>query len=176
MNFDSNGNSAPGIHRIEYDELRTEFVANFPQSSTRSRNLDGLLSYLKIPFFADNKECFTRLWIDGSFTTSKETPNDIDGIIFVNPNVLGVEKTEELIKLFFSRIKAQGNIFYSDLYLVIDVDTLEKPDGTNQYYLEYYQQMDYQFKYWMGQFCFDRNRNPKGIFELDYKGGNFHGN
>ncbi|MHC5374530.1 DUF6932 family protein [Enterococcus sp. LJL120] len=176
MDFDKNGNAEPGIHQVEYRELETEFITNFPRSETRKRNLDGLLSFLRIPFFVNHKNVFTKIWIDGSFTTSKIDPNDIDGIIFVDPNELGIDKTTELINTFYRTIKNQGQLFYSDLYLTIDIDVLPKPDNTNRDYLEYYQQVDYQFKYWMGQFSFDRERKPKGLFELDYKGGDFHVN
>ena len=169
MDFDSYGNSAPGIHRIEYSELETEFVANFPESLTRRRNLEGLLNYLKMPFFVNHKQAFTRLWIDGSFTTSKQNPNDIDGIIFINPNELGLEETKVLIDQFYDTIKSHGSLFKSDLYMAIDIDVLVPPDSGDHFYQEYYQQIDFQFKYWMGQFCFDRNRKPKGVFELDYK-------
>lgn len=176
MQFDSNGNSTPGIHKIGYDILEEKFVADFSDSLTRKRNLDGLVSYLKSPFFYENKDIFTKIWIDGSFSTQKLNPNDIDGILFINPLVKGIEETVKIIESFYFNIKKQGSLFFADLYLCVDMDELPEPTGSDPYYNEYYGAMDYQFKYWMGQFCFDRKRQPKGILELDFEGGTFHGN
>lgn len=176
MQFDEFGNTSPGINKISIEDFEDHFVKGFQNSKTRHRNLEGLISYLSLPFFKTSSNMFTRIWLDGSFCTSKNDPNDIDGILFINPFISGssLQIANNFMNYFNNVVKNQGNAFFSDLYVVIDIDELPKPDGSDENYYAFYREMDYQFKYWMGQFCFDRSRNPKGIFELDYKGGEFH--
>lgn len=70
----------PGLHDFELNDISNHFLKNFPNSKTRRLLINGLnefvahLSSLGIPI---------ELWIDGSFTTNKENPNDIDLVIFL---------------------------------------------------------------------------------------------
>ena len=69
---------APGMHDFDLDEIGNQFLNGFPNSSTRKTLLDGLESFVEqlqkvgVPI---------ELWIDGSFTTEKENPNDIDMVL-----------------------------------------------------------------------------------------------
>lgn len=185
MEFDSNGNYQAGIHKISLDDLNENLIANFNSSETRTRNFDGFMNYLDHHFFTDYKFMFTKLWIDGSFTTNKNNPNDIDVILFINP-LLDYEKANFFMNIYYEYIKKSGieNKYFSDVYILLDVDSLPIPESvtaeslplpemTIEDYEKFYRNIDYQTKYWMGQFCFDRKRNPKGIFELSYVKGEF---
>jgi hypothetical protein len=81
--FDKDGNLPVGIHFSTWEE----FIKRFGDSSQRQYLLQGLkkaLSNLRIA------GC-PRIYIDGSFTTRKESPNDFDAcweVEGVNPNIL----------------------------------------------------------------------------------------
>jgi|HubBroStandDraft_5_1064220.scaffolds.fasta_scaffold411489_1 hypothetical protein len=69
--FESNGNLPPGIHSASWAEFGTRFAWN----EHRERLCDGLrraLSLLLVVGCAD-------VFIDGSYVTAKEVPNDYDG-------------------------------------------------------------------------------------------------
>lgn len=69
--FDKNGNLPPGVHWVEWEE----FEARFNYNPTRQRLIDGLKLAMR---HLSEAGCRT-IYIDGSFTTSKEKPGDFDG-------------------------------------------------------------------------------------------------
>src|SRR5262245_50415371 len=68
--FDSNGNLPPGIHVATWRECE----ARFSGSSQRKKLLDGLARALAVLRSAGCR----RVYVDGSFVTSKATPGDYD--------------------------------------------------------------------------------------------------
>lgn len=174
MVFNAYGNYQAGVHSSNIKEIKKLFVDNFCDSNSREKIYNGLLSFLNTDIFRNNQEMFTKMWIDGSFVTKKQNPNDIDIIMFINP-LKNMAKANALMNDYHQNLKPQGieKSYYSDIYIIVDIDSLPVPDGSNPHYLQYYQESDMQMKYWLGQFTFDRNRNPKGIFELTYEEGEF---
>ena len=77
--FDANGNLPPGVYRVSMQEIRARFAWN----ATRRRLLDGLTRAVASLAAAGVR----RVWIDGSFVTAKEEPNDIDGCWEPGPEV-----------------------------------------------------------------------------------------
>lgn len=69
--FDENGNLPPGIYEFEWQEFATLFGWN----GWRRELLSGMLDALR---HLDRIGC-RRVYIDGSFVTSKEVPGDYDG-------------------------------------------------------------------------------------------------
>ncbi len=69
--FDENGNLPRGIHEASW----REFVERFGNTEHRHRLLQGLKEALQALRVAGCK----RVYIDGSFVTAKEVPNDWDG-------------------------------------------------------------------------------------------------
>lgn len=178
MPFNERGNYPAGVHSIEIDEFRNLFVQGFPNSEKRVRNMQGLTDFLNCDYMEKYKPIFTKVWIDGSFCTNKEEPNDIDGVIFMDPH----PDTYHLVEEFqndFQKWHSLGKEYYCDLYPVNDVDLMDsyKPILLNIMNEVDFQNIkgkfDYQFKYWLGQFTFDRERHPKGIFEIVLQGGEF---
>ncbi|TXJ87481.1 hypothetical protein FSZ06_05675 [Enterococcus gallinarum] len=175
--FDANGNYIPGIHQVTMQEFEELFIKNMPQSSTRKRNLDGLRNFFDSDIMNHCQQAITKIWIDGSFCTNKENPNDIDGVIFLDPHPSKLEITNNFLSRFNEWHFLAHEKFYSDLYPIYDVGVIT-PNIDD--YLSIMpredvhgliQQFDHDMKYWMGQFSFDRNRNPKGIFEIITDGG-----
>lgn len=175
--FDDNGNYIPGIHRITIKEFEDIFIKNMPESLTRKRNLNGLRNFFGSNIMTHYKEAITKVWLDGSFCTSKENPNDIDGVIFLDSHPSKLEITNDFLLHFDQWHNLAHEKFYSDLYPIYDGEIItENMDDylsimTRDDVNSLIQKFDYDMKYWMGQFTFDRNRKPKGIFEIVTDGG-----
>lgn len=90
--FDSLGNLFP-YQRSEYkiNDCVNLFVNNFPASQTRQILFDNLLKY-RAAIFSELNQTFAQ-WLNGSFTTQKLNPNDIDLANLISYN-------DELLKAF----------------------------------------------------------------------------
>ena len=177
LSFDHIGNYTPGIHNIDLNSFQRIFISGIINSTTRQRNLDGLQAFLNCEYMDKYRDVITRVWLDGSFCTSKTNPNDIDGVIFLDPHPSKIEITQEFLQNFNTWHEDAHDRYYSDLYPIYDVDRMTK--DINDYLkvmpseevTSLQGKFDSDMKYWMGQFTFDRGRNPKGIFELMMNGG-----
>ncbi len=69
--FDENGNLPLGVHWAEWKEFEERFNYN----PTRGRLINGL----KLAMLHLSEAGCRTIYIDGSFTTSKEKPGDFDG-------------------------------------------------------------------------------------------------
>lgn len=149
------GNLDGGINKIEdLQNIKKLLVEDFPSSKTRKRNFDSFMEFLE----SLKSGVFTKAWIDGSFCSEKIDPNDIDCILFIDP-----ETTEDE---YINEIQANHDSYkdsYLDVFITVDKDKVEITQET----IEFYRNADYQEKYWMGQFGFDRNGRPKGIIEIN---------
>src|SRR5271154_347960 len=68
--FDENGNLPPGVHLATLDEIEERFVRN----KHRRALFDGLQSLVQE---LKQANC-ARIYVNGSFITNKERPNDYD--------------------------------------------------------------------------------------------------
>jgi len=150
--FLANGNLEPGIHTYTIDTFESQFVGGFPKSVSRSKIyqnfrtwIDMLISVLPPRY----------IWLDGSYLTKKENPNDIDLIVFYAPEDINDATTAGKIQHIVNEVSRTMNC---DAYLSFTFDhldpsliaTLPNDVQTNR-------------TYWMGQFGFDRQMNPKGM-------------
>ena len=135
----------PGIHEFELNDIKNHFLRNFPESKTRELLIDGLYAFTSsllsvgVPI---------ELWIDGSFTTQKLNPNDIDLVIFAPAKDLN--KLPEEKKQLFRAVVDRGGIRHN-----FGCDVLFCP-AENQN----------MRSYWRGWYGFDRNEQPKGIARI----------
>lgn len=134
-----------GFKDIPYIELNNHFVEPFENKSRREylMNRFGALidKFKEIGISAE-------IWIDGSFTTEKPEPGDIDIVIFVDErevNNLSQDKQKILSDL--------NNRAISKIRYQCDVFMFPKQDGNLR-------------SYWRGWFGFYREEQPKGIFRL----------
>jgi len=136
---------APGIHDFQLNEIPNRFVKIFPNSTRRQSLVDGfndfviMLSNVGIPF---------EVWIDGSFTTFKDDPNDIDLVIFASQSAVN-SLTEESRAFLHAIVQPNNRPLLKDKY---GCDVLFSI-GDNE---------DHR-SYWRGWYGFDRNENPKGL-------------
>lgn len=132
-----------GFHEIEQDNLEDIFVSPFNGSATRPELISRFKSYIR-----ELKEIGIKfeVWVDGSFSTEKTDPNDIDIAVFASSeelNQLPPEKQNKIGLLLGEHdiVKARYNC---DVYF----SPLEDKEMRS---------------YWRGWFGFSRNENPKGI-------------
>lgn len=135
-----------GFHEIELADLEKIFVNPF-HDETRRQELTAKLRL----FLEKLKEigAHFEVWLDGSFSTNKEKPGDVDIAVIFDP--------EEINKLEQHQIE-----FLDTKHEIIKI----------RYNLDvYYVPNDMHKKsYWRGLFGFARDEQPKGIPRL-YIGG-----
>ncbi len=138
--FDRRGNFPPGIHAATWPE----FVARFGGTVHRTKLLDGLWRAMASLRDAGCK----RLYIDGSFVTAKQVPNDFDGCWELEG--LDPEKLDETLLAFDHNRTAQKQKYFSELFVA---DWRAEPSGTC--FVEFFQR--------------DRDGNNKGIIAIDLR-------
>lgn len=88
-----------GVHSCGELVFEEHFVQGFPRSTTRKEICDGLFR-LRADSMAVGLSAIQ--WIDGSFVESKENPNDVDAVTFVDRERLNAAIPEA--KAFVSRV------------------------------------------------------------------------
>lgn len=149
--FGPEGYLPPGMHRWNVASIAFHFVEQVPESTTRPQIWAG---------FHELRECLTLLgltaeqWIDGSFTTTRADPNDIDVANFFDPDQIDAleEQQLKLLKAYVSG-HITRRMCRCDSYFAIKVPEehpLRDAFETAQ-------------AYWAETFGTDRNDSPKGI-------------
>lgn len=100
-----------------------------------------------------------RHWIDGSFVTAKQEPNDIDLVCFVKfEDVRFITDKLAQFDTNFSQHQCK-KVYNVDGYIVIEVP--EDDPRYKSYYLK-------RVAYWKKWFGYDREGRRKGVVELRY--------
>jgi hypothetical protein len=138
---DHNGNLPPGIHRAALEDLDT-----FAWNARRRDLLGGLRRALAALAAAGVR----RVWIDGSFVTSKPNPNDVDGCWEYGPWV-DVNKLDPV----FLRIRPPREDMRSKygVDFLISGTPLRDPEAHGRPVEEFFQ--------------VDEDGNPKGILLIE---------
>ncbi|WP_064197950.1 MULTISPECIES: DUF6932 family protein [Emticicia] len=153
INFDEKGFLKPyEIIHSDLQSLKAIFVDNIEISKTRKPLFDNYLEYLAI--IKDVIPNNFHQWIDGSFITQKQNPNDIDIVTFIN-----YQDFERNIKTFDSLRKWR----------------YDKTKGVDGYFVPIFPEnhrknaiFKMEQQEWKFQFGNDRNGNKKGIIELNF--------
>lgn len=112
--FDQRGNLQPYEKiRLNFDEFEVFFVDKFPNNDQRKQIFDNYLKFVN-DFSAKVSSSFIQ-WINGSFVTAKEHPNDIDFVTIINHEIF--ESKETLIHENFRLERAKKN-YGVDAYTV----------------------------------------------------------
>jgi hypothetical protein len=139
--FNSDGNLPPGVHWATWQE----FAARFGTTPHRQQLLKGLKSALD----SLSKAGCQTVYIDGSFVTKKENPNDFDAcwdLTGVDPSLL-----DPILLLLNNKRVAQKAKYKGELF-----PASWTADGVGNAYLDFFQ--------------IDRDGNPKGIVAIDLGG------
>jgi len=148
VTFDDKGNPAPyEVIKLTHTEFEQIFVDSFKDSSTRTKIFAGHQQYNKNLSNLIKSNYFQIA--DGSFTTNKKNPNDIDVVSFMS--YLAIDNHEESLKEF--QTKHDSKTKYSvDGYLVAVY-----PKDHFLFNMITKKYLDYWYK-WFGH---DRQDNPK---------------
>lgn len=136
---------APGVHDVEENDLDNHFLSTFPTTTTRIALILGLKQYLQ----ALRKVGLSfEVWIDGSFTTDKIDPSDVDLVVFgsmIEINSLPEARKQYLASLV-DRVNIKQALGCDVLFAVAEDQDLRS--------------------YWRGWYGYDRDEQPKGIARI----------
>ncbi|MGI2295671.1 DUF6932 family protein [Paenibacillus sp. GXUN7292] len=155
--FSPNGNLTPGIHTYKLDEFEQQFVYDFSTSTRRTviynnfrQWLDQLLQVLPPRY----------VWLDGSYLTQKIDPNDMDLVLFYYPEDIQDQQQAAILGDLINRVSRS---YDCDAYLCLSFEHWSSQQ------LQTFPQQNHTIMqtYWMGQFGFDRSREPKGMIQIE---------
>ena len=138
---------APGMHSITLSEMPELFVTPFKDPSRRAHLLSRFKAFLEsLKDFPVEME----IWIDGSFSTYKESPGDIDLLVVADVNgvnALSASQKQQLFDVFDSN---------ETLRVRYDCDVIFVTDLQEDHNL------------WKEIYGLDRNDRPKGIPKIKF--------
>lgn len=142
--FNENGVLPPGFYEYKLEEIEKIFVNEISESQTREKIFNGFKIWLRELL---NLVIPEEIWLDGSFTTNKINPNDIDIIVFNHYKDASKD---------FNILQKIGHENFCDTYYAIEPN---EEISQNQLLINYR-------NYWRGQFGFDRQDIPKGMIKI----------
>lgn len=173
------GNYTAGLHRTNLKEIEKNLVSMYPTSITRRRNYESFLEILRTDLFKSVKSIIHSIWLDGSFCSTKENPNDIDGIVLCE-----IDTVDDL-NLFLNLREAfhnsnEENLHqrlkrnYNDLYIAMELESAKKllyigRKTNNDVIICIANDAIENYHYWLGFFGKDRFNNKKAIYSIDFR-------
>lgn len=153
IEFDKNGNpSPPGIVKITVEDFKKIFVEGFSGSESRPTIFDSYTNYC-VDFKNQISEKFDQ-WLNGSYTTTKLNPNDIDLI-----NIVEVDESLNskggLLRDFLT-VGGSKDKYLVDGYFI---PVYDKNDPRREI-------TDHWLNHWADFFGHDRMRRPKALIEV----------
>lgn len=142
-----------GFHIMDCEKIKEICVSAFPESQRRGMLYNSFQNLLS-GFNRINSiiHCISEIWVDGSFTTEKPEPDDIDILVVLDPSLLNQFPEE-----YHGAISQLLDRKFVKLNYNIDVLLLYK--NTQNYGADR--------SYWRGWFGFDREESPKGLIRID---------
>jgi len=157
MTFNANGYLDPGLHNMSLAQIEVAFVTAFPHSSTRKTIIAGYRKHsAEIEAIASTFEQF----LNGSFVTNKNDPSDVDLVVFIEASVVDnlspsdKDKLKLLLAGPVTKASHKCDAYFCPVY----------PSGHPASAAARLKR-----KYWMGEFGFDRQDQPKGIVHIEVK-------
>lgn len=140
----------PGLHVVSRTQLRSRFVDPFPQSTSRVDLTTRLMAFFDL---IDSIGVAGEIWLDGSYTTSKLDPNDVDIVVFIVRTDIDKLADDQYNRLMQLKDRPLMSARYNcDVY----VDPLGDIDRT---------------QYWRSKFGTDsRTQVSKGIAVIKFDG------
>jgi hypothetical protein len=139
----------PGFHEMTLADLRLRCVDAFSISKRRD---PVMLSLEAMCLAISVVQLQAEVWIDGSFTTSKIEPDDVDVVVLYNDLFGGgTREQQEIIR----RIKDQ------DFQFPLKCDSYVSRQYAPDHLLHSFSLRNRD--YWIRQFGFSRGNNQKGI-------------
>ncbi|MDZ4171739.1 MAG: hypothetical protein U1C19_06190 [Methanobacteriaceae archaeon] len=152
--FDINGNLPPGCYKPDLKEFEEHFVNSFPHSSSRSDIYEGYIDFSIL--LCDEMPSAKKQIINGSFTTDKLDPNDIDMVIVFDSEALTSSEKNKCPHLMNNLTIIQG-------YNCHSFPLVKFPESKPELYEKYLEKK----AYWTDCWGSDRDDNPKGLIDLN---------
>lgn len=153
--FNDEGNLPPGIYKPNLLEFKKRFVLSCANSKTRCPLYSNYIDYCNeiIAFDIASKN-----WVDGSFTTKKEDPGDVDIVVHYDALKLNsIKERAAIATRLLDRINTK-TIFHCHTFLV-PVYPPHDPRHVQTYL---------QSKKWGKWFSQDKiTKREKGLIEFD---------
>ena len=159
--FDVNGNipvcNSSGIIESDIKEFHDYFVDAFQSSNTRLKIFKGYLNYCKA-LISFNVPIIQ--WFNGSFTSQKNDPNDIDFVTHFDGATLDSLDKHSKNKFYslgpFNEVQSlyMCHAFFVPLYYETNGELVDESKK--------------QIDFWKKHFGHDRGKNPKAIIELKF--------
>jgi len=141
----------PGIHDMDLQGAHELCCEQFASATTRRHIWSRFLVFLKL--LMETRGEF-EVWVDGSFTTQKPDPGDVDVVVFFDPVWLqGQPPPFTMAFERFAKAIKENQIRYST-----DARFCPSNDMNMR-------------SYWRGWYGFDREETPKGIIRLTISSG-----
>jgi hypothetical protein len=160
--FDENGNLPPvGLIRPTIQEFEERFVKEADDRKIRQELFNGYNEYCNnlISLNVSSVQ-----WVNGSFTTKKLNPNDIDVVIHFDGMKIRQNKTlHNHIEKLIDKNEMKLRYKCHPQFVLVYPKTL--PD-----FYSYYIQ---RYEYWLKWFSRDRSGNNKGLIEFNIQNTNF---
>lgn len=140
--FMENGNLPPGIHSTSWEEFKERYGVNYK----RKQQLSGLEKAI-----GEFKQAgCTKLYVDGSFVTTKRNPGDFDALYDLD------ELNEDNIDDRLLDLSRNGRELQKKYYEGEFFPASEKATPSGTIYLDFFQQDK-------------RTKEPKGIVKIDLR-------
>jgi hypothetical protein len=153
IEFDKYGNPMPPeLIDMTIEEFKTIFVDKFKNSQSRKKIFDKYNKYT-LDFQTEIVQEFIN-WINGSYTTTKENPNDIDIVslvVYSDELNLKMHLLKKFLTVGGSKIKYLVDGYFIPIY----------PENDPRYTIT-----QNWINYWTNWFGKDRQGRPKGIIKL----------
>ncbi len=132
-----------GFHDIDRDKLGHYFLDPFADKNHRQRLVDGLFKFLSL---LDEFSIDLEVWVDGSFSTTKPNPSDVDIFVLGSDNEISQLNADDQdrFRAIFTEYNETKIRYNCDVSFINSLYDDERSNGR-------------------GWFGFTRNDEPKGI-------------
>lgn len=160
--FDENGNLPPvGLIRPTVQEFEERFVKGAEDTRIRKDLFDNYNEYCNKLI---SLEVASIQWVNGSFTTKKPNPNDIDLVIHFDGMKIHQDKDLQVsVEKLIDKKEMKFRYKCHPQFVLVYPQTI--PD-LHSYYIK-------RYEYWLKWFSKDREGNSKGLIEFNIKMQNF---
>jgi len=139
----------PGFHALDDESLKQLCVDAFPNSERRGMLYCNYIQLMtNIRSINSQFKCFVEVWVDGSFTTEKPEPDDIDMLLVIDYDQLNL-----VPPMFQPQVERLLDRPYIKHNYIIDLLLLRNGQDEDR-------------MHWRGVFGHDREDTPKGIARI----------
>ena len=140
----------PGLHSMSLKEIKRLCVQKFPRSTRRLWLMDGLET---LATELHEKLITGEMWINGSFMTEKQEPDDIDIILVVDSKFIDTSTPEQRAVVQWFDVQDLEPEYYCHTFVHV-----EYPQSH-----ELYWECVWERAGWVAQFGYSRMGEKKGL-------------